>query len=163
MTLKFFAQFISITNHTLCCALASPKVYNLVCSEENFNIQFKSKTELLRLVLFVRCLHNLIFLESFDKFKIFIKYFSLFVSAFLLIGLANGVPMILAGRCIAGFCVGIASLALPVYLGETVQPEVRGTLGLLPTFLGNIGKIFIHPFFIILYTDHMTSFKIEFR
>nr|WEY18729.1 trehalose transporter 1 [Bactericera cockerelli] len=62
-----------------------------------------------------------------------------FVLSFLLIALANGVPMILAGRCIAGFCVGIASLALPVYLGETVQPEVRGTLGLLPTFLGNIG------------------------
>ncbi|KAL1465303.1 hypothetical protein WDU94_004886 [Cyamophila willieti] len=62
-----------------------------------------------------------------------------FIISFLLIAMANGVPMILAGRCIAGFCVGIASLALPVYLGETVQPEVRGTLGLLPTFLGNIG------------------------
>ncbi|XP_026682851.1 facilitated trehalose transporter Tret1-like [Diaphorina citri] len=62
-----------------------------------------------------------------------------FIVSFLLIALANGVPMILAGRCVAGFCVGIASLALPVYLGETVQPEVRGTLGLLPTFLGNIG------------------------
>lgn len=52
--------------------------------------------------------------------------------------------MILAGRCVAGFCVGIASLALPVYLGETVQPEVRGTLGLLPTFLGNIGEYYLH-------------------
>lgn len=39
----------------------------------------------------------------------------------------------------SGFCVGIASLSLPVYLGETVQPEVRGTLGLLPTAFGNIG------------------------
>lgn len=26
-----------------------------------------------------------------------------------------------------------------MYLGETVQPEVRGTLGLLPTAFGNIG------------------------
>jgi facilitated trehalose transporter len=40
---------------------------------------------------------------------------------------------------LAGFCVGITSLSLPVYLGETVQPEVRGTLGLLPTAFGNIG------------------------
>lgn len=62
-----------------------------------------------------------------------------FIISFLLIALAQGVTMIMIGRCIAGFCVGIASLALPVYLGETVQPEVRGTLGLLPTFLGNIG------------------------
>lgn len=30
-------------------------------------------------------------------------------------------------------------MSLPVYLGETVQPEVRGTLGLLPTAFGNIG------------------------
>lgn len=43
------------------------------------------------------------------------------------------------GRALAGFCVGITSLSLPVYLGETVQPEVRGTLGLLPTAFGNIG------------------------
>lgn len=45
----------------------------------------------------------------------------------------------LKGRALSGFCVGIASLSLPVYLGETVQPEVRGTLGLLPTAFGNIG------------------------
>nr|CAD7411544.1 unnamed protein product [Timema poppensis] len=61
-----------------------------------------------------------------------------FILSWLLIALANGVPMIYAGRTIAGFCVGIASLCLPVYLGETVQPEVRGTLGLLPTTLGNV-------------------------
>lgn len=48
--------------------------------------------------------------------------------------------MVLAGRALSGFCVGIASLSLPVYLGETIQPEVRGTLGLLPTAFGNIGK-----------------------
>lgn len=36
--------------------------------------------------------------------------------------------------------MGICSLALPVYLGETVQPEVRGTLGLLPTTFGNVGE-----------------------
>lgn len=50
--------------------------------------------------------------------------------------------MVLSGRAIAGFCVGVASLSLPVYLGETVQPEVRGTLGLMPTTLGNVGILF---------------------
>ncbi|XP_018905127.2 trehalose transporter 1-like protein isoform X3 [Bemisia tabaci] len=62
-----------------------------------------------------------------------------FIVSFLLIALAVNVAMVMTGRAIAGFCVGIASLALPVYLGETVLPEVRGMLGLLPTTLGNIG------------------------
>lgn len=64
----------------------------------------------------------------------------IFVTAFLLIAFAVNIPMVLAGRSISGFCVGIASLALPVYLGETIQPEVRGTLGLVPTTFGNFGK-----------------------
>lgn len=62
-----------------------------------------------------------------------------FIAAWLLIALANSVILVLIGRGLSGFCVGVASLSLPVYLGETVQPEVRGTLGLLPTAFGNIG------------------------
>ncbi|VVC32843.1 Hypothetical protein CINCED_3A000285 [Cinara cedri] len=62
-----------------------------------------------------------------------------FIISFVLIAMAVNVQMVMAGRAIAGFCVGIASLGLPVYLGETVQPQVRGTLGLLPTTLGNSG------------------------
>jgi facilitated trehalose transporter len=62
------------------------------------------------------------------------------VTAWLLIALAVNVPMLYAGRVVAGFCVGIVSLCFPVYLGETLQPEVRGMLGLLPTALGNVGK-----------------------
>lgn len=62
-----------------------------------------------------------------------------FIISWLLIACAINVAMVLAGRALAGFCVGIASLSLPVYLGETIQPEVRGTLGLLPTAFGNIG------------------------
>lgn len=62
-----------------------------------------------------------------------------FIISGLLIACAVDVGMVLAGRALGGFCVGIASLSLPVYLGETLQPEVRGTLGLLPTAFGNIG------------------------
>lgn len=67
-----------------------------------------------------------------------------FIISWLIIALSIEVWMVLLGRAISGFCVGVASLALPVYLGETVQPEVRGTLGLLPTAFGNIGKLCVN-------------------
>ncbi|XP_020293941.1 facilitated trehalose transporter Tret1-like isoform X2 [Pseudomyrmex gracilis] len=62
-----------------------------------------------------------------------------FIAGWLFITLAQNVPMILVGRVLCGFGVGIASLTLPVYLGETIQTEVRGTLGLMPTVFGNTG------------------------
>ena len=31
------------------------------------------------------------------------------------------------------------SLSLPVYLAETIHPEVRGSLGMMPATLGNTG------------------------
>lgn len=65
-----------------------------------------------------------------------------FIVSWLLIASARNVYMVYAGRILSGLCIGVASLSLPVYLGETVQPEVRGTLGLLPTAFGNIGKLF---------------------
>ena len=52
--------------------------------------------------------------------------------------------MVYAGRSIQGFCVGLTTLTLPIYLGETIQPEVRGSLGLLPTTIGNIGILFCY-------------------
>lgn len=65
-----------------------------------------------------------------------------FIVSWLLIACARNIWMIFVGRILSGLCIGVASLSLPVYLGETVQPEVRGTLGLLPTAFGNIGKYF---------------------
>ena len=62
-----------------------------------------------------------------------------FMAASLLVTFAQNVYTIYVGRAITGFCIGIISLSLPVYLAETIHPEVRGTLGLLPTSLGNAG------------------------
>jgi facilitated trehalose transporter len=62
-----------------------------------------------------------------------------FILSWLLIALASHIWMIYAARAIAGICIGLIGLTLPVYLAETVQPEVRGTLGLLPTTIGNTG------------------------
>ena len=72
--------------------------------------------------------------------------------AWLLITFASNLSMVYAGRSIQGFCVGLTTLALPIYLGETIQPHVRGTLGLLPTTIGNIGKskMFITIFYLKL-------------
>lgn len=74
---------------------------------------------------------------------------NVFLVAFLLIVLAMNVYMIFIARCIAGFCTGIITLALPVYLGETIQSEVRGVLGLLPTSVGNLGMCPL-PFRVLL-------------
>lgn len=62
-----------------------------------------------------------------------------FFIGWMLIANATHIFMVFGGRALCGICVGIGSLAFPVYLGETAQPEVRGTLGLLPTAFGNIG------------------------
>ncbi|XP_050447851.1 facilitated trehalose transporter Tret1-like [Cataglyphis hispanica] len=94
-----------------------------------------------------------------------------FFIAWVLIWLAMNIPMVLVGRAICGFVVGIASLAFPVYLGETIHAEVRGGLGLMPTVFGNggilvcytagmflswrnlalLGAIFPIPFVILMY------------
>ncbi|KAK8737587.1 hypothetical protein OTU49_004551 [Cherax quadricarinatus] len=62
-----------------------------------------------------------------------------FILAWLLIGSSVNIMMIYAGRVVGGVCVGLLTLTLPVYLGETIQPEIRGILGLLPTTFGNAG------------------------
>jgi len=62
-----------------------------------------------------------------------------FILAYLVMGSASHVWMLYVGRSVAGLCVGLLTLTLPVYLSETIQPEIRGTLGLLPTTLGNGG------------------------
>ncbi|CAH0405429.1 unnamed protein product [Chilo suppressalis] len=62
-----------------------------------------------------------------------------FFIGWMLIANASNVAMVYAGRALCGICIGIGTLAFPVYLGETLQPEVRGALGLLPTAFGNTG------------------------
>lgn len=65
-----------------------------------------------------------------------------FVFAYLLIAMADRVSMIVFGRFVSGLCVGINSTAIPVFLGEILDAHIRGTLGIFPTAMGNMG-IFI--------------------
>lgn len=74
-----------------------------------------------------------------------------FFIGWMLIATAYNVAMIFVGRVFCGVCVGIVSLAFPVYLGETIQPEIRGALGLLPTAFGNTGILL--AFFVGTYLD----------
>lgn len=67
-----------------------------------------------------------------------------FIFTWILIAFATNIWMVYASRAIGGLCVGIASLSLPVYLAEAVQPEMRGVLGLLPTTIGNAGILIIY-------------------
>ncbi|CAG9581336.1 unnamed protein product [Danaus chrysippus] len=79
------------------------------------------------------------FIEYFGR-KITIMFTAIpFFIGWMLIANAVNVYMVLAGRAFCGICVGVGTLAYPVYLGETIQPEVRGALGLLPTAFGNTG------------------------
>ncbi|XP_066259015.1 facilitated trehalose transporter Tret1-like isoform X2 [Euwallacea similis] len=70
----------------------------------------------------------------------------LFLVAFLVTFFAQSYIYMYTSRVISGISVGILSLTLPVYLAETIQPEVRGTLGLLPTAFGNIGILLCYMF-----------------
>lgn len=63
----------------------------------------------------------------------------LFIIAWAVNYFAKNYFYLYVSRSLVGIGVGIASLTFPVYLGETIQPEIRGTLGLLPTTFGNIG------------------------
>ncbi|XP_060516389.1 facilitated trehalose transporter Tret1-2 homolog isoform X2 [Cylas formicarius] len=70
----------------------------------------------------------------------------MFLVAFLTNFLAQDYVYLYICRVLSGLSVGILSLTLPVYLAETIQPEVRGTLGLLPTAFGNIGILLCYLF-----------------
>ncbi|KAF5292982.1 hypothetical protein FQR65_LT11100 [Abscondita terminalis] len=65
----------------------------------------------------------------------------LFLICWICMALAPSVEYLFVARAVTGFSVGIASLATPIYLGETIEAKMRGSLGLLPTALGNIGIV----------------------
>ncbi|CAG7831041.1 unnamed protein product [Allacma fusca] len=67
-----------------------------------------------------------------------------FILGWLLIGFAQSVDMILAGRFITGLCGGSFSLAAPVYISEIAQDSIRGTLGSALQLMINVGVLFTY-------------------
>ena len=55
--------------------------------------------------------------------------------------IASTVPVLMAGRFIIGFGVGMASLVVPVYLSEVSPQQVRGTVVAIDIMLVTFGQV----------------------
>ncbi|XP_065166146.1 facilitated trehalose transporter Tret1-like isoform X3 [Atheta coriaria] len=94
-------------------------------------------------------------IDYFGRKRIIAFTNCMYIASWLLCANATNVWYVYAARTVVGFSVGIASLVLPVYLGETIQPEVRGTLGLLPSAFGNTGILVCFAAGSYLKWDHL--------
>lgn len=54
--------------------------------------------------------------------------FPVYFLGWLLIGLAGSVETLVAGRLLIGYCAGILAPIMPIYVGETSDPLLRGIL-----------------------------------
>jgi len=64
-----------------------------------------------------------------------------FIASWLLIAFATSVIMVLIGRSLTGFAMGVASVSLSVFIGEVIHPLIRGTFGLMLTLMCNFGVL----------------------
>ncbi|KAF2892688.1 hypothetical protein ILUMI_13485 [Ignelater luminosus] len=64
--------------------------------------------------------------------------------AWIMIGFAESVTVILGARFLAGLSDGLVFCALPMYLGETADPKVRGILGSTVTLAWITGILLIN-------------------
>ncbi|CAG7826804.1 unnamed protein product [Allacma fusca] len=65
-----------------------------------------------------------------------------FVLGWLLIAFAVNIPMMLVGRFLTGFCAGAFSLTAPVFISETAEDSIRGTLGSAFQLMVTFGFLF---------------------
>ncbi|KAF3313043.1 hypothetical protein TWF173_006424 [Orbilia oligospora] len=67
--------------------------------------------------------------EKFGRKKAIMLAVAIFLIGGTLMTCSNGhLPLIYAGRAIAGFGIGFVSLLVPVYIAETSPPSIRGRL-----------------------------------
>ncbi|KAJ7263057.1 hypothetical protein C8J57DRAFT_1719247 [Mycena rebaudengoi] len=62
------------------------------------------------------------------KWAIIISNIIFIASAFIQVFANGSVPLMMFGRFVGGFAIGISSLAIPVYLAEFAPPSIRGRL-----------------------------------
>ncbi|KAJ0173429.1 hypothetical protein K1T71_010578 [Dendrolimus kikuchii] len=60
-----------------------------------------------------------------------------FFISWILVAITSNLHLVIAGRVLSGICIGVIHSAFPIYIVETVQPKLRGALGLLPIAFRN--------------------------
>lgn len=74
----------------------------------------------------------------------------LFTVGALVMGLAPTIPVLMVGRLLVGFGVGIASLVVPVYLSEVSPQEVRGAVVATDIMIITVGQVIAASISLIL-------------
>ncbi|KAF3263360.1 hypothetical protein TWF217_003770 [Orbilia oligospora] len=81
--------------------------------------------------------------EKFGRKKAIMLAVAVFLIGGTLMTCSNGhLPLVYAGRAIAGFGIGSVSLLVPVYIAETSPPSIRGRLVGIFEILSQAGGIF---------------------
>ena len=65
----------------------------------------------------------------------------LFTAGALVMGFAPTIPILMVGRLLVGFGVGIASLVVPVYLSEVSPQEFRGAVVATDIMIITVGQL----------------------
>ncbi|KAF2359664.1 Sugar/inositol transporter [Trinorchestia longiramus] len=63
-----------------------------------------------------------------------------------LIGFATNFAMLVAGRVVCGVAAGLATVAVPTYIGEFASPNIRGLLGSCFQLMVTIGVLYVYVF-----------------
>ncbi|XP_020290499.1 facilitated trehalose transporter Tret1-2 homolog [Pseudomyrmex gracilis] len=66
--------------------------------------------------------------ERFGRKTTLLLLFPVLMVAWFLIGFANSVEVLIAGRVLTGFCSGVQAPIYPIYVSETTDPRLRGIL-----------------------------------
>ena len=74
----------------------------------------------------------------------------------------TGAGWFYAGRLLTGFGGGAFSLAAPIYISETSEPEIRGALGSLMQFMLTVGVLFNNGIGALIEWDILTGLCIIF-
>lgn len=82
--------------------------------------------------------------ERFGRKTSMLRLFPVFFVGWLIIGLADSMETLVAGRLLVGYCVGILAPIVPIYLSETSDPLLRGILLTAITLTLSIGILACH-------------------
>ena len=80
--------------------------------------------------------------DSYGRKKVIIFSDLLFIIGSLLMWFSSSIAMLILGRIILGFGIGISSLITPLYVSEMAPKEIRGTLVAINSSCMVLGQFF---------------------